>query len=332
MRVGLRAEIRRDLGDDWHTAIEKVRVAEDLGFELAAARANHAAVPWAAVLATSTNRITIATALVDCWGTSPATYAEQFALLDHLSEGRMLLGLGSTSPNVAEHLHGVSYRRALTRLREYVEIFRLLLRGEPLRYQGDIFSMSRGFRISLPVLRSEIPIFMGAIRPGSIRQTGRIADGIFAIHWPKERLPALRELLAEGARQAARDPAALTIAPNANVFVLDGRNDEQQWLDARRPLEHYTNRMGDFYWRTFVEHGFEAEVAASRRAWEEQDREGALMAISERMVRSIQVIGALEDVREQMHERSALGADLQMLYVPPGTPAEAGRFWEALLR
>ncbi len=332
VRVGLRAEIRRDLGDDWHTALEKVRVAEDLGFELAAARAGHAAIPWAAVLATNTSRVTIATALVDCWGTSPATYAEQFALLDHLSEGRMLLGLGSTSPNVAEHLHGTPYRRALTRLREYVEIFRLLLRGDRLRYQGEIFEMSRGFQLSVPALRSEIPIFIGAIRPASIRQTGEIADGIFAIHWPKERLTALREMLAAGARQAGRDPAEVTIAPNANVFVLDGRNDEQQWLAARRPIEHYTNRMGDFYWRTFVEHGFEAEVTASRRAWAERDRQGALMAISERMVRSIQVIGPLEEVREQLHERAALGAELQMLYVPPGTAPEAGRFWETLLR
>ena len=332
MRVGLRAEIRRDLGDDWQTAVEKVRVAEDLGFELAAARANHAAIPWATVLATSTNRITIATALVDCWGTSPATYAEQFALLDHLSGGRMLFGLGSTSPYIAEHLHGAPYVKPLSRLREYVEVFQLLLRGEPLRYEGKVFAMRRGFRLSIPPLRNKIPIFIGAIRPVSIRQTGAIADGIFAIHWPKERIPALREMLSAGARAAGRDPAKLTIAPNANVFVLDGKNDEKTWLDARRPLEHYINRMGDFYWRTFVEHGFESEVTASRNAWAKRDHEGALLAISERMVRSIQVIGRLEEVRAQLRERAELGADLQMLYVPPGTPIEAGRFWETLLK
>ncbi|MCY4640412.1 MAG: LLM class flavin-dependent oxidoreductase [Chloroflexi bacterium] len=332
MRVGLRAEIRRDLGDGWETALEKVRVAEDLGFELAAARAGHAAIPWAAAIATRTSRITVATALVDCWGTSPATYAEQFALLDHLSGGRMLFGLGSTSPYVSEHLHGTPYRRALRRLREYVEIFRMLLRGERLHYRGEIFELSRGFRISVPPLRSEIPVFIGAIRPASIRQTGEIADGIFAIHWPRERLPALREMLAAGAAAAGRSPAELTLAPNANVFVLDGRDDERAWLDARRPLEHYTNRMGDFYRRTFIEHGFGAEVEASSRAWAERDREGALLAISERMVRSVQVIGTLQEVREQLRERARLGADLQMLYVPPGTPSEAGRFWEALLR
>ena len=332
MRVGLRADIRRDLGDDWRSALEKVRVAEDLGFELAAARAGQAAVPWAAVLATNTSRITVATALVDCWASSPAAYAEQFALLDRLSGGRMLLGLGSTSPNVAEHLHGTPYRRALRRLREYVEIVRLLLRGERLRYRGEIFEMSRGFRLMEPPLRSEIPIFIGAIRPASIRQSGEIADGLFAIHWPRERFGALRETLAEGALRSGRDPQEITLAPNANVFVLDGRDDERAWLDARRPLEHYINRMGDFYWRTFVEHGFEAEVEASRRAWARGDGEGALLAISERMVRSIQVIGTLGEVREQLRERASLGADLQMLYVPPGTPEEAGRFWEALLR
>jgi len=182
------------------------------------------------------------------------------------------------------------------------------------------------------VFRSEIPVFIGAVRPASIRQTGEIADGLFAIHWPKERLPELKARLAEGAAAAGRSEAAVTLVPNANVFVLDGHDDEEKWIAARRPLEHYTNRMGDFYWKTFVELGFEAEVGASRRAWEERDREGALMAISERMVRSIQVIGTLEEVREQLRERASLGADLQMLYVPPGSPQEAGRFWEALLR
>jgi alkanesulfonate monooxygenase SsuD/methylene tetrahydromethanopterin reductase-like flavin-dependent oxidoreductase (luciferase family) len=78
--------------------------------------------------------------------------------------------------------------------------------------------------------------------------------------------------------------------------------------------------------------GFEAEVAASKAAWAERDREGAIAAISDDMVREIQVIGPVESVREQLQERSEVGADVQMLNMPRGEVADVGRQLEALLK
>ena len=158
-----------------------------------------------------------------------------------------------------------------------------------------------------------------------------MADGIFPIHWPKHLFGQLREQLAGGARSAGRDAADLTIAPFTNIFVLDGDNDEERWRAARQPLHHYINRMGTFYWQMLERNGFESEVAASRTAWAERDLEGAIEAISDEMVREIQVIGPLESVREQLQERSQLGAQVQMLYMPQGDAAEAGKRLEALL-
>ena len=113
--------------------------------------------------------------------------------------------------------------------------------------------------------------------------------------------------------------------------VLDGNDDEAKWNDARQILWFYINRMGVFYWQMLERNGFEEEVAASRKAFKERDTKGAFAAISERMIREIQCIGPIEEVREQLQERSALGADLQMIYMPKGDVADAAKQLEALI-
>jgi alkanesulfonate monooxygenase SsuD/methylene tetrahydromethanopterin reductase-like flavin-dependent oxidoreductase (luciferase family) len=80
--------------------------------------------------------------------------------------------------------------------------------------------------------------------------------------------------------------------------------------------------MGVFYWQMLERNGFEAEVGASKAAWTERDREKSILAISDDMVRECQVIGSAEEVRAQLQERFELGADIQMLYMPQGTPDE----------
>lgn len=113
--------------------------------------------------------------------------------------------------------------------------------------------------------------------------------------------------------------------------VLDGKNDDTKWQEARQILCFYINKMGVFYWQMLERNGYEAEVAASRRAFAEGDRKGALDAISERMIRDLQCIGRIDEVREQLRERAALGADLQMIYMPRGDVASTAKQLEELI-
>ncbi len=330
MRLGLLT----GMGADWRETLARVQVADDLGYELVVSPEawNISALPFLAVLATNTKQIRIGTSIVNCFSRTPAALAQEFGALDVLSGGRMVLGLGASAEYVVEHFHGVPFKQPLRRLREYVEIFNTLISGQPLNYEGEIFHLSRGFRLEYDRPRDHIPVYLAAITPKSIAQTGAIADGLFPIHWPMHQFGELRDLLAEGARGAGRDPAAIDMAVQTYHFVLDGSNDDDQWRAARRPLWHYINRMGNFYWQMLERHGFEAEVAASRAAWAQRDAEGALMAVSERMVREIEVIGPIESVREQLQERARLGADLQLLHMPQGDTTEVARHLEALLR
>ena len=329
MRLGVLA----GAGNDWRESLEKVRIAESLGFELVATGEawGPSTVPWMTLLAANTERIGIGTSILNVYSRTPGAIAQEFAALETISGGRMVCGLGSSGHRVIEHFHGVPFDTPLRRLREYTEIINTLISGERLNYEGRIFSMNRGFRLDYDRPRDHVPIYIAAITPKSIHQTGEIADGIFPIHWPKNRFASLREDLSAASESAGRPADAVTIAPFTNVYVLDGSNDERAWQAARQPLFHYVNRMGDFYWNMLADNGFEAEVQASRAAWaNDRDVAGAMAAISEAMVREIQVIGPIESVVEQLNARADAGAELQMVQMPGGSAAEAGQRLEAL--
>ena len=321
-------------GGDWRESLEKVRIAESLGYELVATGEawGPSTVPWMTLLAANTERIQIGTSILNVYSRSPGAIAQEFAALETISGGRMVCGLGSSGHRVIEHFHGVPFKKPLRRIREYVEVIDTLIKGERLNYEGELFAMQRGFRLDYDRPRSHVPIYIAAITPKSIRQTGEIADGIFPIHWPKGRFATLRQSLSDASAAAGRAADAVAIAPFTNVYVLDGKDDEKQWQAARQPLFHYVNRMGDFYWNMLASNGFEGEVAESRAAWaNDRDLNGAMAAISAAMVREIQVIGRIESVAEQLAERASLGAELQMVPMPAGSAAAAGERLEALL-
>ncbi len=330
MRLGVLA----GAGRDWRESVEKVRIAESLGYELVATGEawGPSTVPWMTILALHTERIQIGTSILNVYSRSPAAIAQEFAALEMLSGGRMVCGLGSSGHRVIEHFHGAPFQTPLRRIREYVDIINTLIKGDQLNYEGRIFSMRRGFRLDYDRPRGHVPIYIAAITPKSIRQTGAIADGIFPIHWPRGRFATLRENLRDASVAAGRVPDAVTIAPFTNVYLLDGDNDEAQWRAARQPLFHYINRMGDFYWNMLAANGFEAEVTASRAAWANgRDMDEALRAISERMVREIQVIGPADAVAEQLAARAAAGAELQLVQMPGGDVGQASHRLEAFL-
>lgn len=334
MRLGLIVGGGPARGGDWRDDLEKVRIAEELGYaRISTGEAwNPSAIPWLTLLAEHTERVEIASSILNSWSRTPSALAQEFAALEAISGGRMVLGLGSSGHLVIEGFHGVPFDRPLRRLREYVEVFNLLIAGQPLQYEGEIFRMERGFQLEYERPRDHVPVEIAAITPRSIRQTGEIADGIIPIHWPRRLFGQLQEDLRAAASAAGRGAIDFTIAAQTYVYLTDGTNDEAQWRAAREPLRHYINRMGDFYWQMLTRNGFEAEVAASRAAWAERDAEGALAAISEEMVREIQVIGPIESVREQLHARAEAGANLQMLHMPAGDSQTVGRTLEAFLR
>ena len=330
MRLGILA----GFDANWRDTLEKVKIAEDLGYEMISTGEawGHSVLPWLTVIAASTEKIQIGTGILNTFSRSPAAIAQEFATLETISGGRMVCGLGSSGNLVIEGFHGVDFDRPLRRIREYTEIIKMLLSGRRLQYEGEIYTLQRGFRLlGYEPVREDMPVWIAAITPRSIQQTGEIADGIYPIHWPKRSFEPLQRQLAGASRDAGRPEDSVTIAPFTNVYVTGEGDDESVWRNARQPLFHYTNRMGSFYWQMLARSGYESEIKESRAAWADRDAEGALMAFSESMVREIQVIGPIESVPEQLQARSDAGAHLQMIPLPQGDPTDVGRRLEQYL-
>ncbi|MGE0542420.1 MAG: LLM class flavin-dependent oxidoreductase [Dehalococcoidia bacterium] len=319
-------------------AVQRVQIADEVGVESvwSGEAWSRDAFTTLTELAAKTQRIGLGTNIVNVYSRSAGLIAMTAATLDQVSGGRLTLGLGSSGANVIEHLHGIPFEKPLRRLREYVEIINLLMAGEPLNYDGEIFHLQRGFTFrsqGFTPLRPHIPIYIAAITPASIRQTAQIADGIIPIYWPKEHFATLAKTLAEEAAKAGRPADAVTIAPQIQVYLTDAVDEEEQRQRARHPIAYYIGRMGRFYAEMLARFGFEEEVAKVQAATAERDLAAAHAAVSDRLVDATAIIGPLDACAEQLDERRALGGALPILnFNPQPEPERARTVYERLLR
>lgn len=314
--------------------LARLRVADDLGVDSIwiAEAWGRDAFPALTEIALQTKHARLGTGIVNIFSRSPAALAMTYATLDELSGGRMIIGLGSSGANVVEHFHGVPFHQPLRRLREYVEIINLLVRGEALNYQGKLFQLSRGFRLQFTPPRPHIPVFIAAMTPQSIRQTGEVADGLMPIHWPRQKYADLRAQLTEGQHAAGRADSQIEIAPTVSLFITGAGADEEVRRRAREPLAFYIGRMGRFYYEMLERHGYGEEVLAVRAAWERRDPAAATAAVSDRMLDDLSVVGPLDLCAEKLDELRHHGADVPVIALPQGDPVEVGHILGRLIR
>ncbi|MPZ98935.1 MAG: LLM class flavin-dependent oxidoreductase [Dehalococcoidia bacterium] len=260
-----------------------------------------------AVVAEATERVRIGSAIVNVFSRTPAALAQHFATLDLLSEGRILIGLGTSGPQVIEDFHGLPYRRALRRLREYVEIMDLLIAGEPLNYEGELFQLQRGFTFrGLVPPRKHIPIVIGAMSPASVRQTARIADGLLPGRTPRSQwAEEVRAFLAMAA-EAGRDPASMEVRAPGGAHVTS--DPDAAYEAMRRNTAFYMARMGDLHFQNFARNGMEEEeeALAVRRAWDAGGSAAGYAALPLECVQEMGYAGPVEGCIEWLEaERDA---------------------------
>ncbi|MEA2478155.1 MAG: hypothetical protein QOJ07_77, partial [Thermoleophilaceae bacterium] len=201
-------------------------------------------------LAANTETIKIGSAIFQMPGRSPAMTAMTAATLDQISGGRMLLGIGSSGPQVAEGWHGQRFAKQLQRTREYVAILRMALGREKVVFEGETYTLplpdgpGKALKLMIAPVQERMPIYIAAIGPKNTQLTGEIADGWLPTFFSPEHVGESRELLEEGARRGGKDglPGDFDIAPNVNVSIDD---DVERARDTMRPiLALYVGGMG----------------------------------------------------------------------------------------
>src|SRR6202451_4212347 len=175
---------------DFKGTIEKAKIADAAGIHSiwVAEAWGRDAFTLLTLLAEHTHKVQLATSIVNIYSRTPAALAQHFATLDEFSGGRMIIGLGTSGPQVIEHFHGVPFNPPLTRMRAYVDIINLLMAGQPLNYDGKLYKLKRGFTLRFEPPRKHVPIYIASLNQRSVEFTAQKADGWLPVMIPLGRL------------------------------------------------------------------------------------------------------------------------------------------------
>jgi F420-dependent oxidoreductase-like protein len=259
-------------------------------------------------LAAVTTKIKLGSAIFQMPGRSPAMTAMTAATIDNLSDGRMLLGIGSSGPQVAEGWHGQRFGRQIQRTREYVQVVRKALAREKLEYSGDTLELplpdgpGKALKLTITPVQEEIPIFLAAIGPNNTKLAGEVADGWIPTLFSPEHVSEFRPLLEEGAARAGRDLNGFRIMPTVNVFITD---DVEAARNATRPfIALYVGGMGsrdkNFYNALVQRYGFEEEAREVQDLYLEGKKDEAMARLSDELIDKVSLVGPKEKVRDQL--------------------------------
>jgi len=282
--------------------------AERLGFDsvwTAEAWGSDAFTPLAWIGA-HTSKIKLGTSVVQLSARTPTATAMAALTLDHLSQGRMILGLGVSGPQVVEGWYGAPFSKPLSRTREYVDIIRQVLRREapvtsagehyPLPYTGEgSWGMGKPLRSIVHPLRADLPIFLGAEGPKNVALTAEIADGWLPLYYSPDRPEVYAESLAK-----ARP--GFEIAQLVMVSVTD--DITTALLPVKSMLSFYVGGMGarkrNFHMELMSRMGFGAEARKVQDLFLEGRREEAAAVMPDRFADEISLVGPVERIRDRL--------------------------------
>ncbi|MCK7623133.1 LLM class F420-dependent oxidoreductase [Streptomyces sp. RS10V-4] len=269
-------------------------------------------------VAAQTERIDVGSAIFQIPARTPAMTAMTAATLDSLSGGRFRLGLGVSGPQVSEGWYGVKFDKPLARTREYVEIVRKAMARERLSYEGEHWTLplpggpGKPLKLTVHPQREHIPLYIAAIGPKNLRQTGEIADGALLIfpsaeHLEETALAPLRE----GRQAAGKTMDGFDVCPTLPL-ALGADSDVSALADQFRPYTAlYVGGMGsrkqNFYNRLAQRMGYEKEAAEIQDKYLSGDKDGAAAAVPERLIDQTALLGSVERIAERMQAYAAAG-------------------------
>jgi F420-dependent oxidoreductase-like protein len=321
----------------WDAQVEFVRAADRLGYATVWVSEAYG---WDALtqlgwFATVSRRINLATGVVNVFSRSPALIAQSAATLDRVSGGRCILGLGTSGPGLVERWHGVPFDQPQQRLREAVEIVRLVLHGQRLEYDGKVFKLSGRIKFAVNPLRTNVPIYLATLSPRGLRMTGEIADGwLGAFFSPRHYAAVLQPELQVGMPRRPGGGEPLSLCVYHPVVVSEDRAVGRDAVRAH--LAFYIGAMGsvrqNFYARLFERYGFVEETARVQQLYLANKREEAVRAVTDEMVDAVSIIGSPEECKVGLTEMARLGLDevAIQLTVPKGEPDDVLAAIEAL--
>ncbi|GAA3779898.1 LLM class F420-dependent oxidoreductase [Streptomyces coacervatus] len=269
-------------------------------------------------VAAQTERIDVGSAIFQIPARQPAMTAMTAATLDSLSGGRFRLGLGVSGPQVSEGWYGVKFDKPLARTREYVEIVRKAMTRERLSFEGEHWTLplpggpGKPLKLTVHPEREHIPLYIAAIGPKNLEQTGEIADGALLIFPSAEHLEETTiKYLRAGREKAGKTLDGFDVCPTLPLSVGEDK-DVATLADAFRPYTAlYVGGMGsakqNFYNQLAQRMGFEAAAAEVQEKYLSGDKQGAAAAIPHDLIDKTALLGSVDRIADRMKEYAEAG-------------------------
>ncbi len=284
--------------------LDTVWVAEAYGFD---------GVSLMGYLAAVTETVEIGAAILPIYTRTPTLLGMTAAGVDALSDGRCILGLGASGPQVIEGFHGVPYTQPLTRTREIIEICRKVWARERVTYEGKAYTLplppEQGTGLGKPLklitrpVRERIPIYVAALGPKNVRMTAEVADGWLPLFYLPEKVDDVwGDDLAAGAAARSADLAPLEIVAGGLLAVGD---DAARMRDLARPMiALYVGGMGargrNFYNDLARRYGFEAEAVKIQDLYLDGQKDEAAAAVPDGLLEAATICGPEGYVRDRI--------------------------------
>lgn len=286
--------------------VDSVWVPEFWGYD--------ALTPLGAVAA-MTDTIRIGTGIVQLGTRTPAMLAMSAMALQRLSNGRFLLGVGASGPQVMEGWHGVPFAKPVARTRETIEILRRITAGERLEYNGDVYQLplpggeGKSLRVTVPPVH--VPVYVASLGPANLRLTGAAGDGWIGNSFFCETADVFFDEIRAGAESSGRtlDDIDLTVAVSCEIT-----DDVEE--AGRRHASGFAFTFGamgsatsNFYNDAFARQGFADDVADVQRLWLAGDRDAAAARVPVEIGLRTNLIGPPDEIRRRLREYRDCGVD-----------------------
>jgi len=247
----------------------------------------------------------IGSSIVNIYSRSPSLIAMGAATVDTISNKRLVLGLGTSSKPLVEDFHGDKLESPLKRMKEYVEIIRLILSGKTINYSGEIFSL-KNFSLLIKPPRDSIPIYLAAVNQKMVELTWKIADGVIFYLRPKSEI---RSTLAKMQNQKKIDSTL-------QIITCVNNDSEKAIVRAKKTLAFYVS-VGKIYREFLASNGFENETKNIFEEYEKNGLESNHELVPESMVSELCIAGTPDECKTQLLQFRETGIDLPIIQFNP---------------
>jgi len=262
-------------------------------------------------------RIRVGTGIVPVFARLPTIAAAAAATAATLAPGRVILGIGIGHQTALEGGHGVGFSRPLQHVREFATIARHLLREGRVSYSGEMYTIQQYQLDALPP--QPVPVFIAALRPQMLRLAGAVADGVLMNWAPLDYIPQALDYIRQGAEAAGRSVSDIQVASYLRTCVTDAPETVEQ--ATRQQLARYNSMV--YYQRYFASIGFAAEAETMAQAWQRGDREAAVRAVTQPMMRAVTIYGTAAECRQRLQAYRDAGLHLPIIApFPIGEPIQ----------